>query len=54
MTQLNDSVQLMNQSMHSLVADKLVAWLIKQKAICFGARAIIKAHYEALSLIDVQ
>lgn len=40
--------------MHSLVADKLVTWLVKQKLVCSGSRAAIKAHYGTLEDIDIQ
>jgi hypothetical protein len=40
--------------MHCLVADKLVAWLVRQKIVSCGSRAAIKSHYESLDAIDVQ
>lgn len=54
MSQINHSVQLMNESMQNLVANLLVNWLVRQKAVSCGARSIIKAHYDALSMIDMQ
>jgi hypothetical protein len=54
MSQIDNSMQLMNESMHSLVADKLVGWLVKQKTVSCGARSIIKTHYDSLSALDIQ
>ncbi|KAI6176935.1 Signal transducer and activator of transcription b [Aphelenchoides bicaudatus] len=47
------STQIVNRAMHTLVADKLITWLQKQKLVSCGSRASIKAHYEALDEIDV-
>ncbi|KAI6235462.1 SH2 domain-containing protein [Aphelenchoides besseyi] len=52
--QIETSCHMMSQAMHSLVADKLVAWLVRQKEISCGARSIIRKHYDELNNIDVQ
>lgn len=54
MNQVETSCNLMARAMHSLVADKLVEWLVKQKEISCGPRATVKAHYELLDAIDME
>ncbi|KAI6240957.1 protein of unknown function domain containing protein, protein [Aphelenchoides fujianensis] len=53
-SQMETSWHMMSQAMHSLVADKLVGWLIRQKELSCAARAIIRKHYENLDQIDIQ
>ncbi|CAD5221328.1 unnamed protein product [Bursaphelenchus xylophilus] len=53
-TLLESTTVIMQRVIHTLVADNLVIWLIKQKELTCGPRSVQQEHYQKLDEIEIQ